>query len=68
MHFFSLDRGIVVALCFVLWIGAAGLVCWALVPKQLPDEPMMHTNPTAVVRAASINMTSLPTQVSMAQR
>jgi hypothetical protein len=66
MHFFSLDRGIVVALCFVLWIGAAGLVCWALVPRQLPDEPMTITNPAAVVRATSINMTSLPAQVSMA--
>jgi len=66
MHFFSLDRGIVVALCFVLWIGAAGLVCWALVPRQLPDEPMTNTNPAMVVRTASINMSSLPAQVSMA--
>ena len=36
MHFFSLDRGIMVALCFVLWIGAAGLVCWAVVPSSCP--------------------------------
>ena len=68
MHFFSLDRGIVVALCFLLWIGAAGLVCWALVPTQLPDEPAVGTNPAAVVRTERVGMAVAPAQVSMAQR
>jgi len=68
MHIFSLDRGIMVAVCFGLWIGAAGLVCWALVPKQLPDEPMVITNPAAVVRAERVGIAGPPAQVSMAQR
>ena len=68
MHFFSLDRGIMVGLCFALWIGAAGLVCWALVPKQLPDEPVMRTNPVAIVRAEGVGIEGSPAQVSMAQR
>ena len=63
MHIFSLDRGIMVTLCFVLWIGAAGLVCWALVPKQLPDEPTMLTNPATVVKAQPASA-----QVMLAQR
>jgi hypothetical protein len=68
MHIFSFDRGVMVALCFVLWIGAAGLVCWALVPKQLPDEPMALTNPAAVVRVERAGVAGGPAQVSMAQR
>jgi hypothetical protein len=68
MHFFSFDRGIIVALCFLLWIGAAGLVCWMLVPTQLPDEPAMVTNPAAVVRAERVGIAVAPAQLSMAQR
>jgi hypothetical protein len=67
MHFFSLDRGVVVALSFLVWIGAAGLICWALVPKALPDEPMGVTNPAGVVRAEPAVVVT-PAQVSMAQR
>jgi hypothetical protein len=68
MHFFSLDRGIMVVLCFVIWIGAAGLVCWALVPKQIPDEPITFTDPSSVVRAERPALTPQPAQLSMAQR
>jgi hypothetical protein len=68
MHFFSFDRGIIVVLSFVLWIGAAGLVCWALVPKQLPDEPMTITNPAAVVRAERVGIAASPARLSLAQR
>jgi len=72
MHFFSFDRGIVVGFCFALWIGAAGLVCWALVPKQMPDEPVMTftASPAVVVRAGSLNGSSpgQAMQLSMAQR
>ena len=68
MHFFSFDRGIMVALCFVLWIGAAGLICWALLPKQLPDEPITITNPATVVRAERAVIAPSPAQLSMAQR
>jgi hypothetical protein len=63
MHIFSFDRGIMVALCFVLWIGAAGLVCWSLVPRQLPDEPSMLTNSAAVVKAQPASA-----QMMLAQR
>jgi hypothetical protein len=68
MQFFSFDRGIIVALSFVLWIGAAGLICWALVPKQLPDEPTTITNPAAVIRAERAGLAPQPAQLSMAQR
>jgi hypothetical protein len=68
MHFLSLDRGSMVALYFVLWLGAAGLVCWALVPKQLPDEPITITNPATIVRAERAVITPSPAQLSMAQR
>lgn len=68
MHFFSLDRGIIVALSFVLWIGAAGLICWALVPKQSPDEPITITNPATIVRAERVGIVASPAQLSMAQR
>lgn len=68
MHFFSLDRGIIVTLCFVVWIGAAGLVCWALVPKALPDEVGTATNPASVVRAEPAGLGVTGSQVSVAQR
>jgi hypothetical protein len=72
MQFFSLDRGITVALCFVLWIGAAGLVCWALLPTQMPVEPAMGVNPASVVREARGELTHATlgsgVQISMAQR
>ena len=68
MHVFSFDRGVIVALCFLLWIGAAGLVCWALVPKQLPDEPMMGGNPSAVVRVQEGGIGGLVGKVTLAQR
>jgi len=68
MQVFSFDRGIIVALSFVLWIGAAGLICWALVPKQSPDEPTTITNPAAIVRAERAVIAPSPAQLSMAQR
>ena len=68
MHIFSFDRGVMVVLCFLLWIGAAGLVCWALVPKQMPDEPMTLTNPADVVRVERVGVSAGPAQVTMAQR
>lgn len=68
MQFFSFDRGIIVGFCFVLWIGAAGLVCWALVPKQLPDEPAALTNPAMVVKAERAGAVVGASPVSLAQR
>ena len=68
MHFFSFDRGIVVAICFGLWISAAGLICWALVPKELPDEPSEVVNPAAVVRAQPASVSIPQGQTPLAQR
>jgi len=68
MQFFSFDRGIIVALCFVLWIAAAGLICWALVPRQLPDDSMTITSPSAVVHAQPAGAATARGQVSLAQR
>ncbi|MGA2443373.1 MAG: hypothetical protein ABSH08_20670 [Tepidisphaeraceae bacterium] len=51
----------------MLWIAAAGLICWALVPRQLPDDSPTLTSPAAVVHAQAAGA---PTrgQVSLAQR
>jgi hypothetical protein len=68
MHFFSFDRGIIVALCFVLWIAAAGLICWALVPRQLPDDSAPLASPAAVVHAQAAGAATPRGQVSLAQR
>jgi len=68
MHILSFDRGIIVALCFVLWIAAAGLICWALVPRQLPDDSMTITSPAAVVHAQPAGTATPRGQVSLAQR
>jgi hypothetical protein len=68
MHIFSLDRGIMVVVCFVLWIGAAGLVCWMLVPTVMPDESAAVVNPAAVVKAQSVGVSGLSAQVMVAQR
>jgi hypothetical protein len=67
-HFFSFDRGIVVAAAFVLWIGAAGLICWALVPKQIPEEQPAIINPAAVVHLEATRITAPAAQISIAQR
>jgi hypothetical protein len=68
-HFFSSDRGIVVASAFFLWIGAAGLICWALVPKQLPEDQPAITNPAAIVHLESTRIpTPAAAQISIAQR
>ena len=68
MHLFSFDRGIVVTAFFVLWIGAAGLICWALVPKQLPEEQTSVTNPANVVRLEPAGIAAPSPQISIAQR
>jgi hypothetical protein len=67
MHFFSLDRGIIVVLSFLLWIAAAGLICWALLPKQLPDDSATGANPAAAVHAQAAGG-SPRGPVSVAQR
>jgi hypothetical protein len=68
MHFFSLDRGIIVFASFALWIGAAGLICWALLPKQLPDEQSAINNPADVVRLHPAGIGAPSAQISIAQR
>jgi hypothetical protein len=68
MQFFSFDRGIIVASCFMLWIGAAGLICWALVPRQSPDESATITNPAAVVHAEAAGGQTPKGQMPLAQR
>jgi hypothetical protein len=68
MHFFSFDRGIIVGFCFALWIGAAGLICWTLVPRELPDESSGVVNPAAVVRAEPASVTIPQGQMPLAQR
>jgi hypothetical protein len=68
MRLLSLDRGLVVIFCFVLWIGAAGLICWALVPKELPDESSEIVNPAAVVRAEPAAVDKPLGQMPLAQR
>jgi hypothetical protein len=65
MHFFSIDRGIIVAISFVLWLGAAGLVCWLLLPTQLPEERASIMDPTAVVH---VQAAATPAPISVAQR
>jgi hypothetical protein len=67
MHFISFDRGIVVAVCFFLWLGAAGLVCWALVPVQVPDEPLTFTSAVSVAHPTAAPSAGA-TQLTMAQR
>jgi hypothetical protein len=67
-HIFSLDRGIIVFASFVLWIGAAGLICWALVPRQISDEQPAVTNPASVVHVDAIGIASPRAQISVAQR
>jgi hypothetical protein len=68
MRLLSFDRGIVVAICFSVWIGAAGLICWALVPKELPDESSEIVNPAAIVRAEPAPVINPEGQMPMAQR
>ena len=71
MHhpFFSFDRNIVVAAAFILWIGAAGLICWALVPQQLPEDHPTITNPPAIVHLEATRITTpSAAQISIAQR
>ena len=68
MHIFSQDRGIVVTLGFSIWIGAAGLICWALVPKELPDESSAVTDPAAIVRAEPAHVNTTLGQMPLAQR
>jgi hypothetical protein len=61
-------RGIIVTLCFGVWIGAAGLICLAFVATPLPgDETQIRlSNPGAVVHVEKVNAASL--RIALAQR
>ncbi|MGD0770095.1 MAG: hypothetical protein ABSB42_18065 [Tepidisphaeraceae bacterium] len=52
----------------MLWIAAAGLICWALVPRQLPDDSAPLASPAAVVHAQAAGAATPRGQVSLAQR
>ncbi|MGD0464385.1 MAG: hypothetical protein ABSB74_18025 [Tepidisphaeraceae bacterium] len=67
MHFSR--RGIIVAFCFGLWIGTAGLICQALVarPPEGDETQFKLSNPGEVVHAESAG-TAAPARVELAQR
>jgi hypothetical protein len=67
-HIFSLDRGLIVFASFVIWISAAGLICWALVPKQITDDQPAVTNPASIVHIEAAGITSPRAQITVAQR
>jgi hypothetical protein len=60
-------RGIIVTLCFGVWIGAAGLICRSFVTRPIDgDENRFKlSSPAQVVRAESGIM---PTRVALAER
>ncbi len=61
-------RGIIVTVCFGVWIGAAGLICLAFVATPLPgDEAQVRlNNPAAVVHAETVN--AVGPRIVLAQR
>jgi hypothetical protein len=65
MHFSR--RRIIVALCFAVWIGAAGVICRALVTQPLEgDEAEIRlSSPALVVHAEPV---VAPARVEVAQR
>ena len=65
---FSLDRGIIVLASFVLWIGAAGLICWALVPKQISDDQPAVTNPASIIHVEATGIATPRAAITVAQR
>ena len=70
MMWFTSRRAIVIATCFVVWIGAAGLICRALVPSRLGAEEGQSkiVDPSQVVRAEPPGEVATPIRVTLAER
>ena len=62
-------RGVIVTLCFGVWIGAAGLICRSFVGTPLGADVTQFklSNPAQVVRAESVSAVA-PVRVALAQR
>jgi hypothetical protein len=60
-------RGIIVALCFGVWIGAAGLICRAFVklPLEADETQLKLSNPGEIVHAES---EVAPARVELAEK
>ena len=53
MSFLS-RRRIVVTTCFTIWIGTAGVLCWAVMGRPI-ETPVETINPTQVVHVTPAN-------------